>query len=200
MPQLVTLTDVKAYIGETTTNNDSTLNLYINAASAAADYWFGQQDQITVTNEIHDGGFETILCYNTPIISVQSLIEYVGITPYTLTLQPPGSTVNNYGYSIDMPEVGLITRRSGAGTPMPFLGGPRMVVISYTAGRATVPADVYLAILEDIRALWMQTQQGGRPNWGGAAEEGWSPNGTTFHMFPRLAAIGASAQRIPGVA
>lgn len=198
MAGIVTLADVKSYLHITSTNDDSLLTLFINGASASAVYYFGELTSLTVTNEVHDGGYETILLRHTPVLSIQSVTEYVGVTAYTLTSQPEGSTVNNYGYSLDLPEAGLITRRSGAGTPMPFLGGPRSVVCSYTAGRAAVPDDVYLAALEDIRALWDQTQQGGRPQFGGGEESDWTVG--PYHFYPRLQAMAISSERTPGIA
>lgn len=198
MAGIVSLADVKSYLRITSTNNDALLNLYILGATAVATYWFGEINSLTVTGEVHDGGHETILLRHTPILSVTTVTEYIGISAYVLTSQPEGSTVNNYGYSLDLPEAGLITRRSGAGTPMPFLGGDRAVIVSYVAGRATVPDDVYLATLEDIRGLWQQTQQGGRPQFGGAENSDW--NAGPLHQFPRLASLAASSQRTSGIA
>lgn len=198
MAQIVSLADTKSYLRITSTNDDALLNIFINGAGAAATYWFGEWGSLTVTGEVHDGGYPTILLRHTPVLSITTLTEYVGVSAYTLTSQPEGSTVNNYGYSLDIPEAGLVTRRSGAGTPMPFLGGARCVVATYVAGRTSVPDDIYLAALEDIRGLWQQTQQGGRPNFGGAEEAGWTVG--PLHQFPRLASLAASSQRVPGIA
>lgn len=198
---VVTLTDAKTHLRMplTDTSQDSAIQGFIDAATLHADFWFGPTSTRTVTNEVHDGGFPTILLRIVPVQSVTTLIEYVGLTPYVLTAQPPGSTVNSYGYSLDDPAAGLVVRRSGAGTPQEFLGGERSVVVTYVAGLATVPADIRLAALEDIRGLWQQTQQGGRPAFSGSAQEDtW--NVGSLHLFPRLAELAAGPSRTPSIA
>lgn len=193
---IVSLAEVKTHLNVTSTNNDTELQGFINAATAQADYWFGPTRRIAYTNEVHDGGWPTIVLFNSPILSVESIKEFIGPTEHDLTLQPPGSTVDNYGYSIDDPQSGVIVRRSAAGTAIPFMAGPRSVIVSYTAGTLAVPADVRMAVLEDIRGLWQQTQQGRRP--AGPEEDVW--NVGPLRMFPRLAALAADPSRIPSIA
>jgi hypothetical protein len=200
MADVVSLTDVKTYIQipQSDTSNDDLLGFYIAGADQLATFYFGEWGTgTTYTNEVHDGGDTIIALRHVPVLSITSLIEYVGITPYTLTLQPLGATVNNYGYDLIRPSGGIVLRRSAAGTPMSFMGGAGSVVCTYVAGRATVPGDIYLAILDDIKALFEQTQEGGRGPFEAAAE-GWSA--PPFHLFPKLAALASGSRRIPGIA
>ena len=194
---LVSLTETKTHLNITTTNNDTQLQGFIDAAQAQADYWFGPTRRATYTNEVHDGGWPTIVLFNAPILSVTTIKEYIGVSEHDLTLQPPGSTVDNYGYSIDDPNSGIIVRRSAAGTPIPFFGGPRSIIVTYVAGSTSTAADIRMAMLEDIRGLWVQTQQARRPT-GMPDEDIW--NAGPLRMFPRLAALSSGPSRIPSIA
>ena len=101
---------------------------------------------------------------------------------------PLGVSSSVYGYTLDDPVSGKLTRRTSGGFISPFIGGRQSVVIVYVAGQAAVPADIRLAALEDIRGLYQQTQQGGRGSLGGgalgAASDTWSAG--PMHLFPRL--------------
>jgi hypothetical protein len=82
------------------------------------------------------------------------------------------------------------------GNPINFIG--QTLVISYTAGLASIPADIKLAALEDIRAIWQQTQQGTRPNFRSMEEDSWMPQ--DMRMFPRMAAILEGRKRTQALA
>lgn len=201
-PSLVRMSDVLRHCrlpaGDMTYQGE--LQMYIDAATPIVEYITGPINPLVITNEVYpiQGGASRLMLRSVPIASIQSIIEYIGITPFTLTSQPPGSTVSNYGYSLDRPEAGLVVRRSSFGQEMPFLG--TTVVASYTAGLATVPPDVKLAVLEDIRGIFQQTQLGGRPKFGGglADEDGWTVG--PLHLFPRLAAILEGKARVQSIA
>lgn len=190
MPGLVSLTDVHAHLNLdlADTSHDVELQGFIDALTPVLTYMTGPIQPTVFTGEVHNGGGPEILLFNPPIISVQSVTEYIGTVAYSLSQQQPGSTVDNYGFSLDNPQSGKITRRTGAGTPMPFLGYQGGVVVTYTAGLPSVPPDVRMAALEDLRGLYQQTQQGGRPSFGGGAEDdSWSAG--PMNLFPRLEMI-----------
>lgn len=197
---LVTLEDAKEHLNITDSTHDVELQGFIDASTQFVTYITGPVVPTTFTNEVHDGGWPTIVLFNPPIISVQSVTEHLGPTSYALSLQPPGSTSDNYGYSLDDPESGILVRRSGAGTPMAFWGGRRSVVVTYLAGRATVPADIRMATLEDLRGLYQQTQQGGRPSYGSnvASDDSWSVG--PMRLFPRLEALLEGPSRTQSIA
>ena len=82
----------------------------------------------------------------------------------------------------------------------PFWGP---VVVAYTAGIEDVSPDIRLAVLEDIRGLFQQTQQGMRPPaFGGGGGPGGGDTWTVGPMrqFPRLAALLEGAGRTQSIA
>lgn len=193
---VVTLAEAKQYLRVTTSNNDTVIQAMVDACIAQCDSWFGPVAARSVT-EWHDGGSYTIALYKAPIISVDSVTEYILNTPYVLTEQPLTGAVTQWGYTVEL-GAAQITRRVNA-MPSPFATGIRNVQVTYTAGRATVPADIHLAALEDIRGLWQQTQQGGRPDFSGSAQEAdWTTG--PMHQFPRLAALADGQEKLPGIA
>lgn len=198
---LVTLTDVKAHLNIPTsdTSNDTELGGFIDAASDFITYIAGPVVSTPLT-ETHRtrGGLYYVMLRQPPVLSITSVVEYVGTVGYTLTQQQPGSTVDNWGYSINLAS-GALVRRSSAGTRMPFLGGD--LVVAYVAGRVSVPPQIRLACLEDIRGLWQRTQLGGRPAFddgGSSGSDGWTSG--PLNLFPRLKALLDGATRTPSIA
>lgn len=195
---LVTLSDVKTHlrIPTTDTSNDTQLQGFIDAASAIVGYEVGPVTTTSFT-ETHVPRGSRVIVDQVPIVSVTTITEYIGRTAYTLSLQPPGSTTDNWGYSIDLPDSGVIVRRDGAGIEIPFWGTP--VVVTYTAGLASTPPDVKMAVLEDLRGLWQQTQQGQRPGGtSGSTVDAWTVG--PLRLFPRLAAVLERAGRTQSIA
>lgn len=168
-PGPVALADVRAMLNITDTSQDDEIRGYMDAAAAMIANVVGPVTRTTYT-EVHDGGGTKIALRRLPVISITSITEYVGLTGYPLTSQPLGSTTDNYGYSLDDPLTGIVTRRSSAGMLTPYLGGRGAVTVTYVAGRTSVPANIRLAALELIREMWSSTQRGnssGRPVPGG---------------------------------
>lgn len=198
---IVTLPDVRQHLripdGDAT--NDVNLMGFIAAATDFITYIAGPVVPTTFTETYETAGQDSILLRNVPVLSIESVTEYIGVAAYTLTSQPPGSTVDNYGYSLDIPAAGLLVRRSGVGTRMNFLGPT--VVVTYSAGRDAVPGDMRMAALEDIRGLYQKTQQGGRTTFGtggGDMSEQWSVG--PLNLFPRLAALLNGPSRTQSIA
>lgn len=198
MTQLVTLAQVKSHLGMPAgdTTHDTELQTFIDAATPIVEYITGPINPTTRTETLNVWGQNFVVLSLVPVISIQSAVEYLNLLPNTLTAQPPGSTTSNYGYSLDRPESGLLTRRGITGNITNFIG--QTLVISYTAGLASVPADIKLAALEDIRALWQQTQQGVRPNFRSMEEDSWMPQ--DMRMFPRMASILEGRKRTQALA
>lgn len=187
---LVTLADVHQHLNipDTDTSHDVELGGFIDAATAFISYIAGDVIPADYTETYETYRADTILLRHVPVLQVTSVTEYIGVMSFTLTEQPPGQTVDNYGYSLDLPSAGLLVRRSAVGTRTPFLG-PN-VMVTYTAGRATVAGDIRMATLEDIRGLYQLTQLGGRPLFGTAGtnpSEDWRVG--PLKLFPRLAAL-----------
>jgi hypothetical protein len=194
----VTLADAKDYLRMTSTDTarDARLQKYLDAADSQIAYVVGPIAP-TIFSEVHDGGGPFIMLRRTPVLSVNSIVEYVGVTPYTLTSQPLGSTTSQYGYSLSSYS-GKVTRRGSAGLPTPFMGGRESVAVTYTAGETNVDPAVYLALLEDVRVLWSQSQMGSTVAVVGddLADSSWAP----MTLFPRLQSMLQGARRLPGIA
>lgn len=192
---LVTLADAKDFLNITTSTHDTRLQRYVDAASSMIAKRVGPVNPVSVS-EVHDGGGTFVMLRQPPVLSVTTLVEYIGLQPYTLTLQPLGSTTSMWGYSLSKAE-GKLVRRGSTGDPIPFQGGRQSVAVTYLAGVDIDPA-VYLAVLEDIRGLWSQTQNGPGQNPYASEQQDntWAPVG----MFPRLAAILADFTRVQALA
>lgn len=158
---IIDVADVQSYLG--ISGDDARLQTFIDGLTAALEYVAGPVIQRTITGEVHDGGADHIMLRVTPVVSVDAVHEYIGLADYSLSPEPLGSTVDMWGYSLDDPGKGLVVRRSSAGIPMPFLGGPRMVKVDYTAGRTTVPNNIKSAMLALIETNYDALTQGGRP-------------------------------------
>lgn len=193
---IITLTDVKDFIGIPSgqTTRDAVLTRYIAAATAWATYVSDAIIPTIYTNEVHSGGGPTIVLYNTPIVSVTSIIEYVGATAYPLTASEAG-TSQTYGYSIDNAAAGIISRRWN-GMVGSFLGGRNNVVVTYKAGFEVIPADIATYVLMDIQALYNMSQQGRRQGSNGGEQ---FSNTLPLNAFPRLASLMQSSRRTSAI-
>lgn len=200
MADLLSLADVKdsLNIEQSNTKHDAELERYIAAATPQIEYITGPINLAPV-HEVHRirPGTSRIALREPPVNSITAVTEYVGLSAYTLTPQAPGATVNNYGYALDIAESGILRRVSSIGAETPFLGGT--VVVDYIAGLTSIPPDVHLAAIEDVRGLYAQTQQPGRPQYGGSpsTEDGWSPG--PMALFPRLNALLVRASRTQSI-
>lgn len=200
---LVALADVHDHLNipAADTTHDVELQGFIDAVSSLIVYSTGPMSPLVITGEVHHeaAGRDRIVLYETPVISVQQVVEYVGPQARPLTSQPLGSaSFDNYGY--DLPDLasGVVYRRIGSGLLGTFFG---YVTVSYTAGYQALPADVRLAVLEDIRGLYQVTQQGGRPAFGQNTGAGEEPAGVSpTHLFPRVQQLLARTRRVQGIA
>ena len=199
MASWVTLAEVKDMMnmGPTDTAHDVKIQTFIDSATPVIEYIVGPVLPQTFTENHRTYGQSKIVLRNPPVISITTLTEFIGLTAYTLTEQEPGATTNNYGYALDVAGNGVVTRMSSVGTEMGFIGN--VVTVTYLAGLLTVPADIRLAAIEDVRAMFQQTQLGGRPQFGGgpSQEDGWSPS--PIASFPRLRMLLERARRIPSI-
>lgn len=203
---ILALSDTKDHLNipQTVKTFDTELQGFIDAVQTVVEDITGPVATRVITGEVHDGGMFQIVTLYGPIISIQSLTEYVGPIAYTLTSQPLGSTANNYGYELTDPS-GIILRRSSAGMAIPFQAGVGGVVIAYTAGYATLPANVRLGALELVRHWWQQSQQGGRPSFAATGEEGLGGVQYGSYLVPHfvaelLASSPYATRRLPGIA
>lgn len=171
----------------------------IDAATAFVQFETGPIVPVTCT-ETHSGGGPTIILDNPPVLSVTSVVEYIGTTAYPLTAAELGAPTSVYSYSLDNPEMGILTRRFN-GLVGNFVGGPMNIEVVYVAGRTSVPGDVRMAALEDIRGLFTQTQYGGQLAGITNDQDQWSETAMNpILAFPRLAALLQGPTRTPSIA
>lgn len=200
---LVTKPEVKNHLNipESETKFDTELDIFINAALPKVEYIIGPIEARTLTEIYHVCGRSQLILTTVPVLSVTTVTEYLGGQAHVLANEPPSTTSPTlYGYYLENAQSGLIRRRS-YGYNATFLG--HEVVVTYQAGRASVPADVKLAALDDIRALFQQTQTAARPQFGGGGvvmgPDRWG-GPEDLHMFPRLASLLQSQQFQVGIA
>lgn len=175
----VQLTDVKAQLNITSTTYDAELQGFLDAAGDVVLEFIGDIPT-TVYTENYDGGDVSIYLRHRPVLTITTMTEVVGNVVYTLTSQPPGSSVDAWGYSIDDADAGKVVRRSAAGQPWRFTPGIGNITVTYSAGRSVLPASVRMAVLLITEHMWEQTQRGqgaGRAVPGAVdADVGYGPN------------------------
>ncbi|GAC1375209.1 MAG: hypothetical protein NVSMB4_03240 [Acidimicrobiales bacterium] len=151
---IISLSDAKTQLNMSSgTSNDEELRTWLGATTEIVEYFCGSM-VVRPYTEVHDGGKAQITLYHAPVLSVSAVTEWVGFTAYNLTLQPYGSATSAYGFSLDNPSAGVITRRSSGSFPVPFLPGTNNVTVTYTAGRQAIPYSVQAAARLIVAHLW----------------------------------------------
>jgi hypothetical protein len=165
--QLMSLTEAKGYLNIPSSDRtrDTKLLQFIAELAPVVEAITGPIIQRLIS-ETYDGSGPFISVRNRPIVSVNSVIEWRGPIPYTLTQVPTPDLGTIYSYMFETP--GRIVRRTVGGGATDFPRGMDSVSVVYTAGRATVPTNVTGAIKELLRIHFQDTQQG-RPRAGGGA-------------------------------
>lgn len=199
--ELVSLTDVLDHlnISPSADTNVAEIQGFIDAATAYIQRFTGPIVAQSFT-ETYNGGSPVICLRNPPVLSITSVVEYVGVTGYTLTQVELGDTIGAYSFTLDSLESGILRRRYNGGLAGPFAGGSANVVVTYTAGRTAVPSDVRMAVLQDIAGLYQPSQLGGNPY---GASQGVEVGNTPLNpigMFPRVTEILSDpAKRVPAI-
>jgi len=193
---LVTLAETRAHLNFTAdTSHDTELQGFIDDVQPVIEDIVGPVVNATF-DEWYDGGAQVISLRHRPIVSVTSVTEYVGTSTYPLTQIATPDLGSTYSYTFE--PGGRLIRRSSGGLRA-FASGAGNVHVVYVAGRAAVPANVRLATLELIRHLYQLSQQGGRPSFGAAGEEGpWAPAG--FAVPTRVIELLSPNRRHPSIA
>lgn len=199
--QIVDLASVKAHLNMNPNDisQDAELTTFILAATPVIRDMIGPivPEQHT---EFFDGAVMTISVAWQPLLSIQSIYEYYGLSKFLLTEQPLGSQNNAFGFTVDY-ITGQITRRTFGGQAALFAVGDKNVKVSYTAGRGDIPYNVRLGALEFIRHNWSMTQQAGRPRMRSGMDGGGEmavPIG--FAVPDRVVELLAPHRRPPGIA
>lgn len=141
---LLSLSDVKQdlRLSPTDTTYDAQLRRWIKAATGVITRICGPVAATTETY-VFDGGGMFFVLPRRWVISITALVETIAVVNYTITEQPLGSSVNNYGYTWDR-GTGKVVRRGAGGLSIPFTPGMQNVACTYVAGMATIPEDIQL--------------------------------------------------------
>lgn len=200
--QFVDLLSVKKHLNiplNDTRQDDELQNFILAAADQARDVC-GPFLPETHT-QFFNGGVSAISPDWLPVASVLSCTEYYGLSAFVLNEQPLGAQMNAFAFTVDY-TTGTLIRRTFGGEAAQFAAGSKNVKLVYTAGRAgVIPYTVRLGALELIRHLWQQSQQAGRPKFGGAGMDGDSagiPMG--FALPDRVIELWSPLRRPPGIA
>jgi len=199
---LATLDEFKAHLnlkGVTTT--DAELQGFLDAATPVIENICGPILTRTVTAEKHDGGegFRiSLVVRQRPILAVSSVTEYAGDVATVLTQVTDPSAGTDFSYTVDL-ETGTITRRGSSGGVIPFYGGVDNILVTYTAGYATVPLNVRLAALFQAAHMFQSSQLSGRLLVRGVGEDSYS-FAAGFGIPNRVRELLQPHQRIPGIA
>lgn len=196
---LATLDEFKQAINykTTSTTTDAELQRFLDAATPVVEFITGPVLPRSVV-ERRDGGGDTVMLRTRPLVSVTSVVEYRGTTTTSLTeaATPAAAGTNTFTVNTD---TGAITRRTSGGGITTFPAGVDNVVITYSAGLASVPSNVKNAALEQAKHMFQKSQLGGRPQLaaGGVADytNGWGygiPNAVREYLEPN--------RRLPGLA
>lgn len=161
MPNLVSLAAVRQHLrySATDTTDDAELQVYMNAADDVVRSECGDIVP-TAYDEYHDGGSCMIYVHHRPVLEVLNVEEGWGWWDYDLDYQqvntiPAGAL---FAYSLDVPLLGGISRRSAGNVMIPFVPGVKNIRIQYVAGRKDVPGSAYLFELELIAYWWRNSQ------------------------------------------
>lgn len=201
--QIVDLASVKDYLRIPTsdTTRDNALMGFIYATSEVARDFCGPflPEQHT---QWFDGGSAKIVPDWLPIVAVQSVTEYYGLSAFAITEQPLGTQQNAFGFTLDY-TTGEMTRRTFGGEAAYWARGAKNVKVVYTAGRTgPLPWSVRLGALEMVRHLYQLTQQGGRSKFNGNALDSVDAPAvpTGFAIPQRVVELWAAERRAPGIA
>lgn len=173
---IASLAETKDYLNIPTadTSHNDEMQRFIEAADPVIEDIVGPVTPATF-DELYDGGRSWIVFRHNPVISIEAVTEYAGTSPTTLTSAATPDLITSSSYVFD-PD-GILYRVTAAGSSH-FSAGANNIRVQYTAGRAVVPPNIKLGALELIRHLYQSTQQGGRPQFSGAAEDlPWAPAG-----------------------
>lgn len=149
-PTILSLADAKQHLNITGTTDDDELRGWIEATTAAVEWFVGPVVQRTVT-EVHSRRTSASLAlHQPPVVSLTTLAAVrTGGTSYVAADMDVDSAT------------GIVTRLDGGS-----ISGPLRV--TYTAGRAVVPASITAAARIILQHLWRTQRAGSRgPVFGG---------------------------------
>lgn len=198
----VTLAETKSDLNLTTTTNDAELQTVIDAATAILEnhpaYTVVDNVKQTSHTEWYDTA-DTIALKHYPVASITSITGWSGATSQVFTAAAWDSGLTpDFGYAFDAAS-GLLHLSRGGLSSTHWQG---RVLVTYTSGVTTVPADIRAAALLLVEHLW-ETQRG---TGGSAPPAGLDPDetqlgfGTSVILPNRVREVLAPYERTPAVA
>jgi hypothetical protein len=147
VPDFITVTDLKAHLKKSGTDDDAKLAGFTSAACAAIVERIGQVSPVDAVDEVehrHCRWRRVIVLEDRPVVSVTTVQVAGG------DVIPPADPDNRIdGWVLD----------GGAGVLRHTSVWPRGTIrITYTAGRDPLPGNIRLAALELAAHLWKQSQ------------------------------------------
>jgi hypothetical protein len=132
----------------------------MSAAQKVVERELGHIVKKTIRAERHSGGGCEIWTRELPILYVVNIEEGWGYYDWELDDQQVNTitALSMWAYSLDIPEEGLITRRSAGNVLVPFVRGRNNIRVDYVVGRTEMPANAVLAFCELV-AHWYRTSQ-----------------------------------------
>jgi uncharacterized phiE125 gp8 family phage protein len=195
---LVTLAEFKAHLKDrsTSTTDDAKLQGFLDSATFVIEKITGAILPRSIV-EVHDGGVCELALRQRPVMSVASVTEYAGNVATALTGAASLAAGTSTSYLLDT-GLGTVARLSASGFST-FAAD--QVVVSYTAGYSTVPANIHEAALFQAAHMFQSSQNGGRPSLrdSGAAQDGYTYVGG-FAVPNRVRELLQPQQRLPGIA
>ena len=165
MAALTTTDKVRAYLGLNTTEADEKLAQLVTSSSAWVESQVGRSIVVPAAagTEVYDGDGGTVLVLRRwPVASVAS----VSVNGEAVTAR---ATVTDSGYVLD----GSVLRLVGS----VFYCGTQNVSVTYTAGYATVPADLEQAVIEHAAMKYRGADRQGMASASGGGESvSYDPN------------------------
>lgn len=194
---LISLDEAKAQINLTVTTSDEEITDFLEAITSDIEQYVGAVVS-RACDEWHDGGSWLLIVDQAPIIAVTAVTEVYGSYSRTLTAQPLGAgALDAFGYTVDLAS-GELTRRS-VGQASNFAPGRRNIHVTYTAGRAVIPAAITFAARLIFQHQWM-TQRGASMRAGQGGTDTVQLPGWSYAIPTRAAEKLESFAKPPGIA
>lgn len=178
MTSILSLSDAKTWLRYSSptsaSSDDASIQIVIDAVNAMLEYRVGVIVPRLFTEYYSPDGSAKIWLRNPPVIEIAEIVENWGPVSFDLSQQQPTTGPIIYGsgsapslkpatdlwaYSIDVPEIGEISRRGPMNTLMPFFAGDRGVQVTYRAGRDPISPALLLAARSLLAHIWSNEEQ-----------------------------------------
>jgi hypothetical protein len=197
--ELASLSQVREYLripAANTGDNDILTTVFMPAAQAVIERELGRIVAYKVNAERHDGGRGEIWLREIPVLYIENCEEGWGYYDWELDDQEVNSipALSMWAYSLDIPDEGLLTRRSQGNVNIPFMAGRNNIRVDYVAGRVDMPTNAVLAFLE-LLAHWYRVSQLRSSNQ--SAGGGFQPSAVINNDFTRATGITSINMGVP---